>query len=264
MAGAGEVVQPGYRAFVARIGGEEGRAWIASVPALLHAAAERWRLELGPELPGGLLACVVSATTPAGREVVLKVASPWARGKDEVTALRAWSGRCTPELLADDPELGAVLLERVRPGEHPSSLEVEAVAPLLRLLAVEPPPGLPALTTIATERLATTEAEGRANAQRLTWARQAIARLEAGSPPPALVHGDFDERNLLTCARRGLCAIDPLPCAGDPLYDAASWIHGNGRPGRRARFDGLALALGLGAEERARLRDWCGVVAVHG
>ena len=51
---------------------------------------------------------------------------------------------------------------------------------------------------------------------------------------------------------------------GDPLYDAASWIHGNGGPGRRARFDGLAAALALDAGERARLRDWCGVVAVHG
>jgi streptomycin 6-kinase len=113
-------------------------------------------------------------------------------------------------------------------------------------------------------RIATAEAEGRANTQRLAWARHALDRLGAGSPPPLLVHGDFDERNLLTCARRGLCAIDPLPCAGDSLYDAASWIHGNGRTGRRARFDGLAAALALDAEECARLRDWCGLVAVHG
>jgi streptomycin 6-kinase len=261
--GAGEVVRPGYRAFVARIGGEEGRAWIASVPARLEAAAGKWKLELGPELPGGLLACVVEATTSEGREAVLKIPSPWARGDDEVRALRAWGGRCTPRLLADDARLGALLLERIRPGKHPENVTADAVAPVLHLLAIEPPPGLPALAAIVKTRIATAAAEGRANTQRLAWARDALDRLDAGSPAPLLVHGDFDERNLLTCARRGLCAIDPLPCAGDPLYDAASWIHGNGRPGRRARFDGLALALGLGAEERARLRDWCGVVAVH-
>jgi streptomycin 6-kinase len=262
--GAGEVVQPGYRAFVARIGGEEGRAWIASVPGRLEAAAARWQLELGPELHGGLLACVVEAMTADGGEAVLKVHSPWARGEDEVRALRGWGGRGAPQLLADDAELGALLLERIRPGEHPENATADAVAPVLHLLAIEPQPGLPALAAIVETRIATAEAEGRANTQRLTWARHALDRLETGSPAPLLVHGDFDERNLLTCARRGLCAIDPLPCAGDPLYDAASWIHGNGGPGRRARFDGLAAALGLDARERARLRDWCGVVAVHG
>jgi streptomycin 6-kinase len=264
VAGAGEAVQPGYRAFVARIGGEEGRAWIASVPARLQAAAERWRLELGPELPGGLLACVVEATTADGDEAVLKLPSPWARGEDEVQALRAWAGSGAPQVLAGDAELGALLLERIRPGEHPGNVTADAVAPLLRLLAVEPPPGLPALAAVVAQRIATAEVEGRSNQHRLAWARSALERLEAGSPVPTLVHGDFDERNLLTCARRGLCAIDPLPSAGDPLYDAAHWIHGNGRPGRRARFDGLAAALGLGARERARLRDWCGVAAVHG
>ena len=260
----GEVVHPGYRAFVARIGGEAGHAWIASVPARLQAAAERWRLELGPELPGGLLACVVEATTADGGEAVLKLPSPWACGGDEVRALRAWAGHGAPVLLADDAELGALLLERIRPGEHPDALQAEAVASLLRLLHVRPFEGAPPLGAIVARRLATAEAEGRATPQRLAWARTALGRLEHAPPPPSLVHGDFDERNLLTCARRGVCAIDPFPCAGDPLYDAAYWVHGNGRPGRRARFDALAAVLGLDAGERARLRDWCGVVAVHG
>jgi streptomycin 6-kinase len=66
---------------------------------------------------------------------------------------------------------------------------------------------------------------------------------------------------VVRCNRRVLCAIDPIPCAGDPAYDAATWVHAGGRPGRRARFDELSHATGLDAE---RLRDWCGVVAVHG
>ena len=76
-----------------------------------------------------------------------------------------------------------------------------------------------------------------------------------------IVHGDFDERNLLLCARRGLCAIDPLPSAGDGIYDAAYWVHANRRPGRRARFDAMTAAAGL---DRERLKDWCAVIAVHG
>jgi streptomycin 6-kinase len=76
-----------------------------------------------------------------------------------------------------------------------------------------------------------------------------------------LVHGDLDERNLLTCERRALVAIDPLPCVGDPSYDAAYWVHANRRPGRRARLEALLGASGL---PRERVRDWAGVIGVHG
>ena len=113
-------------------------------------------------------------------------------------------------------------------------------------------------------RIANAEADGRSSPKRLGWARDALARLEEKPPPAVLVHGDFDERNILRCARRGICAIDPLVAAGDPLYDAAYWIHGTGRPGHRARFNALSDALDLDRDERARLRDWCGVIAVHG
>jgi streptomycin 6-kinase len=262
--GAGEVVHPGYRAFVTRIGGDEGRAWVASVPGKLALAARRWGLELGPELPGGLLACVAEARTADGREAVLKLPSPLARARDEVQALRAWAGGGAPELLAEDEELGALLLERIRPGGHAHDLDAVAVAALLGRLCVPPFEGAPPLGTVVAGRLDTAEADRRATPQRLAWAREALERLEQAPPPPRLVHGDFDERNLLVCTRRGICAIDPLPAAGDALYDAASWIHANGRRGRRARFDALAGALGLGEPDRRRVRDWCGVVAVHG
>ena len=199
-----------------------------------------------------------------GSDAVLKLPSPWARGADEVRALRAWEGRGAPELLADDPELGALLIERILPGAHADDLEAETVASLLHTLRVHPYEGAPALGEIVARRIANAESEGRSSPKRLAWAREALDRLEREPPAAVLVHGDFDERNILLCARRDVCAIDPLPCAGDPLYDAAYWIHGTGRPGRRARFDGLADALGLDRGERARLRDWCGVIAVHG
>ena len=86
---AHEVVYPGFRAFVARIGGEEGRAWIATVPDRLAAAASLWDLELGPELPGGLLACVVEATLGDGREAILKLPRPGPEGATR-------SRRCAP------------------------------------------------------------------------------------------------------------------------------------------------------------------------
>lgn len=155
----------------------EVRARRSRLPETLAELASRWRLDLGPELPGGLLSCVREATLHDGTGAVLKVGrSP--RTHDEITALRAWGGRGAPALLAADEQLRA-----------------------------------------------------------------------------------FDEHNILVCERRGLCAVDPLPCAGDPAYDAGYWVHGERRPGRRARLDAIVAATRL---ERARVRDWAAVVGVHG
>jgi len=218
-------------------------------------SSTRWdELTLGDELGAGLAACRL----PDGREAVLRRPSPRA-GRIEIAALRAWAGRCTPALLDAEEDGTALLLERIRPGTPAVNAGVEEVAHLLRGLHVVPPPGVPPLEAVVRERLATTAT--RVTAQRLGWAQRAVDRLTADAPPPVLLHGSLGPAALLRCARRGLCAVAPSPCAGDAAYDAAWWIHAGAAPGRRARFEALAGATGL---DRARLRDWCGVVAVHG
>jgi len=251
---------PGFRAFVVQTFGDEGREWLAQLPAVLESLSERWELKLGPELPGGLLSCVRTAMMRDGRAAVLKVgASPGTH--HEITSLRAWAGRGAPELFAADDELRAMLLERLEPGTHLDSAPVDAVAGLLRTLHVEPPAGLPALVDDVRRRIEDALRDGRASDQKSRWALETVSALEREPPAPVLVHGDFDERNLVVCSRRGLVAIDPLPCAGDPAYDAGYWVHGNRRPGRRARLDAIVTATGL---PRERVRDWGAVVGVHG
>ncbi len=255
-----ETVEPGYRTFVPHVLGDEGRAWLARLPATLEQLAARWRLELGPELPCGPLSYACEVVRADGSEAVLEVgASP--RTGDVITALAAWSGRGAPSLLAADRELRALLLERIRPGSRPAAADAGAVAGLLRRLHVEPPEGLPALGQIVRERLDAAVREGRASPPKAAWARAKVEELERSAPAPVLLHGDLDERALLVCDRRGVCAVDPLPCAGDPAYDAGSWVHGNRRPGRRARLDAIVAATRL---PRERVRDWAAVVGVHG
>ena len=255
-----EEVAAGFRAFVARTLGEEGRTWVATLPALHDELAERWQLGLGPELPGGLLSCVRAATLADGTEAVLKVGA-WPRTRDEIAALRAWDGRGAPALLAADENVHALLLERIVPATHPSPGSADDVARVLQAIHVAPEPGLPPLVETVRKRIESALEDGRASGQKTRWARATVDELERDAPPAVLLHGDFDERNLLVCERRGLCAIDPLPCVGDPAYDAAYWVHGNRRPGRRARLDALVAATGL---DRARVRDWAAIVGVHG
>jgi streptomycin 6-kinase len=255
-----EVVEPGYRAFVVKSLGDEGRAWLTALPRVLDELADEWELTLGGELPGGLLSCVRTAALADGRHAVLKVGAS-RRTRDEIASLTAWAGRSTPELLAADEPRQALLLERIEPGRHPDPARPEDVAKVLEGLRAPAPDGLPTLEAAVEERIETAVRDGRASPQKADWARRTAARLAAAAPAPALVHGDLDERNLLVCRRRGLCAVDPLPCAGDPAYDAGTWVHGNRRPGRRARLDAIVAATGL---DRGRVRVWAAVVGVHG
>ena len=255
-----EAVESGFRAFVARTYGGEGRTWIARLPAVFDELAARWRLELGPELPGGLLACVRTATLADGTEAVLKLGMSPSTG-DEIAAMRAWAGRGVPVLFDADEELHALLLERIEPGDHPADADAAAVGALLRELHVPPDFDVPPLAEIVGERIETALRNGRASKQKASWAIAKLEQLDREASPRALLHGDFDERNLLVCRRRGLCAIDPFPCAGDAAYDAGYWVHGNRRPGRRARLDAIVAAAGF---DRERVRDWAAIVGVHG
>jgi streptomycin 6-kinase len=78
--------------------------------------------------------------------------------------------------------------------------------------------------------------------------------------PAVLVHGDLEQRNILRCQRRGLVAIDPSPCIGDPAYDAAYWAT-QGRQAGRLEDDCQALARRLSPDPH-RVRRWTSVLAL--
>jgi len=256
-----EEVEETFRSSVLRVIGEDARGWLESVSELEAEVCARWSLEPGAELRGGLFALVRLARRADGSDAVLKIAGPWDRPADEIASLRAWAGGPAPRLLEADASRGATLLERVVPGTQAVDSSAEDVARLLERMHVPAPPTLPALDEIVRQRIDRAEQVRLSSPRRLAWARQALERLSLDPPASVLVHGDFDDRNLLACDVRGLCAIDPLACAGDGAYDAAYWIHANRRRGRRARFEAIVAATGF---DRRRLRDWCGIVAVHG
>ncbi len=75
-----------------------------------------------------------------------------------------------------------------------------------------------------------------------------------------LLHGDLHPGNVLDGgAGRGLVAIDPKACAGDPCFDAVDFVvAGAGREGVEARCAGVAAAYGLDPD---RLHAWSRVDA---
>ena len=257
----GELVHETFRSFVARQFATAGRAWLESLPKTLAAVAAEWDLELGAELHGGVLACVLEARTALGEEVVLKVAGPWDRPRDEIACLRRWGGRGAPRLIHADPYRGAFLLERIRPATAATDATADEVARLIGLLHTAPADPVPPLGEVVRARIEQAVAQGRAAPEQAAKALASVERLEGEAAEPVLLHGDLDDRNLLRCSLRGLAAIDPLPAVGDAAYDAAYWAHANRQPGKRERIEAIARALGADA---GHIRRWGAVVAVHG
>ncbi|CAM5358796.1 aminoglycoside phosphotransferase family protein [Kitasatospora aureofaciens] len=254
--------------------GEEGRQWLATLPARVATHLTRWGLTLERTLdPGGSLSLVAYVHRDDLSPAVLKTGLVTPETAHEHTALTHWAGRGAVLLLAADPAEGVLLLERLH-GEIPlrSLAEPKAMleaTSLLHRLWVEPPTGS-ALPTLA-DRAADTAArvaEHRADsaaAVALPLLDEALATAEdlTGSATETfLLHGDFHHGNVLAADRAPWLAIDPRPLTGERAYDLARLVLDRadtllGSPGApaavRRRLHQLAEALDV---DRDRLRGW--------
>ncbi len=111
---------PQYLAGTAR--GDQGvRDWIARLPQIVAALADRWSLRVGePFQPGGQCSWTAPVTDPAGASLVLKVGFrfPGGEERDEAAGLRLWHGNGAVRLHAahESDSAYALLIERCLPG----------------------------------------------------------------------------------------------------------------------------------------------------
>ncbi len=236
--------------------------------------ATRWGLSLGAPLEGGSAATVVRCRWPDGTPAVLKVGEDreLIAAQAAALALFAQSGR-VPAVLAFDEEAGAVVLEEVLPGTPAEDLPAYALPSLWAdLLAALHGVGVPE-HPIGTLRARCEESFARvgrrlgdpAVAARIgpvEWARamQRCARLLDTTEVPVLLHGDLHPGNALDGGpARGLVAVDPKACLGDPCFDAVDLVlTGAGQEGVVARCSAVAAACGLDGD---RLFAWAQVIA---
>ena len=266
----------------ARLAGRFGPAvtgWCAELPALLDAVGGQWQLRLGQAWPAGGTSVVLPCWAEGGEQLVLKLTPELQIAADEAAALRGWAGSPHAVLLHDaDLERGALLLERVQPGtrlaDEPDRWPLEDVAPMLSDLrqpvALTVGSGLPDLRhrvefvfELTVGRLRRhPAAAGRVPPGLVQDARLAACAL-AGDGPVRLVHGDLHPGNVLRGGPgRGVVAIDPRPCLGDPAFDAVDWVlaGGGGEAAVQNRIDRLAGY--LDDVDADRVWAWCRGLAV--
>jgi len=265
-------VPPSLVASYARAFGEEGRVWIAGLPALAAELLERWELRRDGAVGAGEASLVVPVLRQDGTRAVLRLQLPREETAAALIGLRTWNGAGMVRLLDHDPRSSGMLLERLDGARTLASIEDDDAATGIlaelqaRLVSVPAPAGLRSLADIATEMLeqvprAVTALADPAERLLLRGWAAAVAELVA-EPGDRMLHWDLHYDNVLAGHREPWLAIDPEPLAGDPGFDLwpaldSRWddVVAKGDAPRllRRRFDLLTEVLGL---DRERATGW--------
>ena len=247
-------------------GSEAGRSWLDKLPALFETACEQFGLtEIGHPFSGGNVSLVVPAKH-GSEDVVLKLQYPDPECRHEAEALRRWNGRGAVRLLNHAPDLGALLLERCRPGQFladdTETDRLGVLAGLLRLLTI--PAGDP-FTRLADEAarwrnaldhdwVAAGQPCDRYLVDAALTALQDLSDCEGTKE--VLLHQDLHGHNILSAGNGTWLAIDPKPLVGDPAFALSpivrSFEFGHSKADALYRLDRLSEELELDPE-RARL-----------
>jgi streptomycin 6-kinase len=250
-------------------------AWLDELPPVLGDLAERWQIDLESLIQRGSMSVVIRCRTADGRPTVLKVSPERRRVHDEAAALARWRTAHVPAVLAVDERVGALMVEAIEPGtslaESMSYPRVDSLAALITSLHADGAPD-PSYRPVA-ERVGHLYEAGRKNYQRrpdlaaliprklYERGRQRAMRLAADAPRTVLLHGDLTPANILDGGEhRGLVAVDPAPCLGDPAFDAVDLVLWRAEDMQTisARVDELAPMIGTTARRLAR---WCSAFA---
>ncbi|MFS8097876.1 phosphotransferase [Lentzea alba] len=248
--------------------GPEVSVWCADVPRLVERTAGRWGLSVGAELEPGAVSVVLQCRWSNDTPAVLKLSPDRELLAAQARMLRlfARSGR-VPAVLALDGS--ALVLEEVLPGTPAEALPAAALpglwADLLDALHRVPPQPVGLLRGRCEEFFARigrrlTEPVIGARISEAAWSRamRRCERLLDTETKTVMLHGDLHLGNALV-GPRGLMAIDPKACVGDPCFDAVDLVvAGAGQEGVAARCEKVAKACGLDAD---RLFGWSQVIA---
>ncbi|MFD8303224.1 aminoglycoside phosphotransferase family protein [Streptomyces sp. NPDC059690] len=256
--------------------GPEISGWLDTVPDLLDEAAERWKLSLGAYHDAGHASVVATAGTLDGRPLLLKAWADPTRFRNEVTALRLWSGGPAADVVEAADDLATAALEMIggEPGgcEQPSR-ELQMVAAALHGLHTigrcRPRPyDLPHLAIYLNQEIRPRVRRRLATVDLGSWHELVDAvlpellALEEDNGRATVLHADLYRENVLFDWVGHPRFIDPLPMVGDAAFDWAFWtVYYDLGHGTDAR---LATASRIARIPVPVLAPWCRALAVDG
>jgi streptomycin 6-kinase len=217
-----------------RYHGDAGREWIHRLPALALEIARRWQLTLEPPFTTGFVDYVTPVRRAGGSPAVLKLCFVDGEFASGAAALRIYDGRAAVRLLEADLDAGALLLERLQPGEPLSTLadvtaEMRAAVQVMRGLWQAPATDAALLRMddwVAQANLPSSLPEHKRFLPWIDVALRRAAELLQDPGQEVLLHGDLHFDNILS-SQRGWLAIDPKGIVGDPAWELAPLLINN-------------------------------------
>lgn len=217
---------------------------------------------------------VAPAQRADGTRCVLKVSPHQQETRAEIAALAIWAGVGAARLLAAEPDVGGLLLERIEPGtmlSETSALDDDAAtraaaAVVRKLWRPAEGDGLVSLASwcvaYATNRDVLSHGVPGFPAELFQRADALRAELLASTHAAVVLHGDLHHFNILRSDHAGWLAIDPKGLIGDRCFDVCQFLR-NPEPVppsvNSRRLDIFCAELRL---DPRRTRDWCLVHAV--
>lgn len=253
--------------------GATGAAWLSKLPTLVAECAVRWSLTVMPPFENLTYNYVAPAVRADGADVVLKIGVPNPELLTEISALRIFDGHGIVQLLDADPALGALLLERLKPGATLLTIADNAQATHIAAQVMRqlwrPAPEHHSFPTIAKwakgfERLRKQFDGGTGPFPKhfVAAAESIYAEFIGSMAESVLLHGDLHHENILSAERQPWLALDPKGVGGEPAYEVGALLRNPlpqlldaPEPGRilARRVDQLADELGF---DRARIIGW--------
>jgi streptomycin 6-kinase len=226
---------PRFSDAIHRVFGDDGREWLPRLPGILNQCRLKWGLSEGVPSPSMSLNYLEFATTASGEPVALKVGVPNDELYTEMEALQLYNGRRAVRLLGVDRELGALLLQRLRPGTMLWQLgdniqETRIAASIMHDLHVPPPAAhsMPAFGRWVKRAFRLTRTEWDPGEQMprdlIDRAERAFDEIEHKAAHTVVLHGDLHHENILYDERSGWTAIDPKGAIGPPILEVGRFL----------------------------------------
>ena len=255
---------------------EDGKLWIEDLPNLIDFLEREWNLDLEPRTRGNY-----SFVIPCG-DYVLKLFPPSENFDRELATMLAWEGNGAARIHRHDSQIGAMLIERLRPGTELTALYHEGrdeaataiMCGVMNQLAISATPAIvdtiPTAAELAAEihdlRRRFDGGTGPFPGQLVDAAEGLFRDLLASQGPAHLLHADLHHENILL-SERGWLAIDPHGLIGEREFETYAWLNNpigvSKNPDLKAltqrRLDQIS---DLTCFDRERVRSWGAACAV--
>lgn len=267
------IIPENFASFMIELFGEEGRAWLDRLPAILAASQERWHLKIGAPVKNLSFNYVAPGVLADSTEVMLKTGLT-DEFPSQPGALRHFNGRGMVQLLAYDAQDAVMLMERLKPGTSLRNVKdddaaISAAAQVMsKIWHPLPEQHYPFPTVIdwfkgfARLRRRYDGGTGPIPAGIFDKAEKLYAELCASMSEQVLLHGDLHQDNILAAEREPWLAVDPKGVIGEPVYETGAllrnfWPDILSVPDPKSlmtrRIDQLSAELGF---ERERIYNW--------